>query len=164
MYKFLRDVIFEVFVVNWPFTKISSSKFHWQTLAVMCLTDKNFLRAGDPRKYNRENAGFLTSSKFTYLENLCVYGIENSCTYGCFGYKSRCGICVLMHLKEELVWVIDKWLRVISIMVLLKAVIRITKELRNKATLSLKQLYMYMVLINIVCNYGILYSTMELHI
>ena len=31
-YKFLRDVIFEVFVVNWPSVKFSSSKFHWQNL------------------------------------------------------------------------------------------------------------------------------------
>ena len=28
MYKFLRDVIFEVFVVNWPSMKFSSLKFH----------------------------------------------------------------------------------------------------------------------------------------
>ena len=33
-----------------------------------------FLRVGDPQKYN-ENAGFLTPSKFTYLENLYVHGI-----------------------------------------------------------------------------------------
>ena len=31
-YRFSRDVIFEVFVVNWPSTKFSSLKFHWQTL------------------------------------------------------------------------------------------------------------------------------------
>ena len=39
MYKFLRDVIFEVFAVNWPSAKFSSLKFHCQTLAVMCLVD-----------------------------------------------------------------------------------------------------------------------------
>ena len=35
MYKFSRDVILEVFVVNWPSVKFSSSKFHWQTLTCM---------------------------------------------------------------------------------------------------------------------------------
>ena len=30
-------------------------------------------RAGDPQKRNRENAGFVTSSKFTYLKNLHAY-------------------------------------------------------------------------------------------
>ena len=35
MYKFSRDVIFEVFAVNWPTAKFSSSKFHWQTLTCM---------------------------------------------------------------------------------------------------------------------------------
>ena len=30
-------------------------------------------RAGDPQKCNRENAGFVTSSKFTYLKNLHAY-------------------------------------------------------------------------------------------
>ena len=34
-YKFLRDVIFEVFTVNWPSTKFSSSKFYWWTLSCM---------------------------------------------------------------------------------------------------------------------------------
>ena len=34
MYKFLRDVIFEGFVVNWPPVKFSSSKFHWQTFSL----------------------------------------------------------------------------------------------------------------------------------
>ena len=29
-YKFLRDVIFEVFVVNWSSAKFSSLKFYWQ--------------------------------------------------------------------------------------------------------------------------------------
>ena len=35
MYKFSRDVIFEVFVMNWPSAKFSSSKFHWWTLTCM---------------------------------------------------------------------------------------------------------------------------------
>ena len=36
----------------------------------------NFRNAGDLQKYNRENADFVASSKFTYLENLYVYGIK----------------------------------------------------------------------------------------
>ena len=34
-FKFLRDVIFEVFMVNWPSAKFSSLKFHWRTLTCM---------------------------------------------------------------------------------------------------------------------------------
>ena len=37
---------------------------------------RNFRRAGecgDLRKYNRKNAEFMTSLKFTYLENLYIY-------------------------------------------------------------------------------------------
>ena len=34
-YKFSRNVIFEVFAVNWPSAKFSSSKFHWWTLTCM---------------------------------------------------------------------------------------------------------------------------------
>ena len=34
----------------------------------------NFWRAGDPQNYNCENAEFVTSSKFTHLEDLCVQG------------------------------------------------------------------------------------------
>ena len=32
---FLRDVIFEVFAVNWPSAKFSSWKFHWRTSTCM---------------------------------------------------------------------------------------------------------------------------------
>ena len=43
---------------------------------VMCVgmstKSANFLRVGDPQKYNHKNAGFVTSLKFTYLENLYV--------------------------------------------------------------------------------------------
>ena len=35
-YKFSRDVIFEVFTVNWPSAKFSSLS---KTLAVMCVAD-----------------------------------------------------------------------------------------------------------------------------
>ena len=35
MYKFLRDVIFDVFMVNWPSTKFPSLKFHWRTLTCL---------------------------------------------------------------------------------------------------------------------------------
>ena len=34
MYKFSRDVIFEVFAVNWPSAKFSSLKFHWQNFGL----------------------------------------------------------------------------------------------------------------------------------
>ena len=47
-------------------------------------------------------------------------------------------ICVLSHLKEELAWAIDKWIRVIGTIILLKS-INSTKELKNKAILNLKQ-------------------------
>ena len=40
----------------------------------MSTKSANFLRVGDPQKYNHENPGFVTSSKFTCLENLYVYG------------------------------------------------------------------------------------------
>ena len=33
-YKFLRDVVFEFFMVNWPSAKFSSSKFHWQNFGL----------------------------------------------------------------------------------------------------------------------------------
>ena len=42
------------------------------------------------------------------------------------------------HLKEELTWAIDKWLRVISTIMLFKNSKSI-KELKNKAVLNLKQ-------------------------
>ena len=32
-YKFFRDVVFEVFMVNWLSAKFSSSKFHWQSIS-----------------------------------------------------------------------------------------------------------------------------------
>ena len=47
-------------------------------------------------------------------------------------------VCVLSHLKEELNWAVDKWLQVISTIMLFKN----TKELigtKNKAVLNLKQ-------------------------
>ena len=44
--------------------------------------------------------------------------------------------CVWRHLKEVLVWVIDKWLYLINIVMLLKTVIYTSKELKNKAIVS----------------------------
>ena len=43
---------------------------------------------------------------------------------------------VSRHLKEELAWAIDKWLRVISNTMLFKTVSYTTKNLKNKAILS----------------------------
>ena len=43
---------------------------------------------------------------------------------------------VSRHLKEELAWVIDKWLWAISNKML---VVYTTKKLKNKAVLNLKQ-------------------------
>ena len=40
-------------------------------------------------------------------------------------------VCVSSHLKEELTWAIDKWLRVISTIMLFKTVRVATKELKN---------------------------------
>ena len=37
-YKILRDVIFEVFAINQPSAKFSSSKFHWQKLWLSCVS------------------------------------------------------------------------------------------------------------------------------
>ena len=61
------------------------------------------------------------------------------------------GIHVSRHLKEELAWAIDKWLWIISNIMLFKTVIYTTKELKNKAVLNLKQycMYCYMALSNV---------------
>ena len=48
-------------------------------------------------------------------------------------------VCVSRRLKEELAWVIDKWLRVISNKILFKTVVPCIKKLKNKAVLNLKQ-------------------------
>ena len=47
-------------------------------------------------------------------------------------------ICISSHLKEELVWAVDKRLLVISTKILFKNS-KNTKELKNKAVLNLKQ-------------------------
>ena len=55
----------------------------------------------------------------------------------CFSYKGGCGVCEHAHIeafKKELAWVIDKWLRVNS-----NKCYYITKELKNKTVLNLKQ-------------------------
>ena len=59
-------------------------------------------------------------------------------------------ICVLRHLKEELAWVIDKRLRVISNKMLFQNSCT-TKKLKNKAVLNLKQYCMrcYVTLSNV---------------
>ena len=64
-YKFSRDVIFEIFAVNWPSAKFSSAKFHlacirWRAEYLVTLKNKIVI---------------VTSSKFTRLKNLYVYGI-----------------------------------------------------------------------------------------
>ena len=46
---------------------------------------------------------------------------------------------VSRRLKQELAWVIDKRLRVISNKILFKTVVYTTKKLKNKAVLNLKQ-------------------------
>ena len=33
-YKFLRDVLFKAFVVNWPSAKFSPLKFYWQNFGL----------------------------------------------------------------------------------------------------------------------------------
>ena len=51
-----------------------------------------------------------------------------------FGYKGGyvdVDICVLSHLKEELAWAIDKWLRVISTIMLFKKHNNTAKELNS---------------------------------
>ena len=78
MYTFSRDIIFKVFAVNWLSVKFSSLKFHWQNFG---LHQSESRILSDPQKQNRENAGFVTSSKSTCLENLCVYSISNHLNY-----------------------------------------------------------------------------------
>ena len=46
-YKILRDVIFEVFTVNWPSAKFSSLKFHWLNFDLHHLKSRIL---SDPRK------------------------------------------------------------------------------------------------------------------
>ena len=67
-YKFSRDVIFKVFMVNWPFGKFSSLKFHWIILTYMNR------RAGYLVILENKiaNARFVTSSNFTYLKSLYI--------------------------------------------------------------------------------------------
>ena len=60
-------------------------------------------------------------------------------------------VCILRHLKEELAWVLDKWLQLISNKMLFKTVIATTKKLKNKAALNLKRYCMrcYVILSNV---------------
>ena len=51
-------------------------------------------------------------------------------------YKNE---CISRRLNEELAWVIDKQLWIISDKMLLKIVVATTKKLKNKAILSLRQ-------------------------
>ena len=48
-------------------------------------------------------------------------------------------VCILSHLKEELTWAIDKWLWIISTIMLFKNS-NSTKELKNKAVLNLNNI------------------------
>ena len=41
MYKFLNDVIFKVFAVNWPSVKLSSLKFIGKSLACMSIGEQD---------------------------------------------------------------------------------------------------------------------------
>ena len=54
-------------------------------------------------------------------------------------------ICISKYLKEELAWAIDKRLWVISNRSLFKIVIT-TKELKNKAILTLNYVILYVLL------------------
>ena len=85
---------------------------------------------------------------------LCMDGLAvlSDCSCHCFWFQiaghSR-------YLKEELACIIDECLLVISNIILFEVVNYITKKLRNKAVLSLKQYWLckhcYVVLSN-VCN------------
>ena len=54
-----------------------------------------------------------------------------------FSCKGGCVVCVgvhvLRHFKEELAWATDKWLRIMSNVMLFKTVSYSTKKLKNKA-------------------------------
>ena len=52
----------------------------------------------------------------------------------------RCNMHILRHLKQVLVWAIDKQVQFIGNDMLLKTVTYTTKELKNKAILSLKNI------------------------
>ena len=49
-------------------------------------------------------------------------------------------VCITRLLKEELAWATDKWLQVISNIILFKAVNYTTKKLKNKAAISLNNI------------------------
>ena len=62
----------------------------------------------------------------------------------CFSYKGGCDVlgCTRIEAsKEELTWATDKWLLIISNIMLFKTVIYTTKKLRNKSVLSLNKIY-----------------------
>ena len=67
-----------------------------------------------------------------------------------FSYKGGCGVCVSRLLKEELAWVIDKRLWVISNKMLFKTILPL-KKLKNKAILNIEKHCMccYVILRNI---------------
>ena len=62
-----------------------------------------------------------------------------------FSYQGGCGrhrLCVSSHLKEDLTWAIDKWLQVISTIMLFKNS-KSSKELKNKAVLHIACIAMW---------------------
>ena len=67
----------------------------------MCnILDKTLQRVGDPQQYNCKIAGLVTSSKFTYLENLYIsYTILRQCNK----LYSQCSpiYCNLLDLKTR---------------------------------------------------------------
>ena len=57
-------------MVNWPSTKFSSLNFIGKTLA--CIGRRAEYLVILDRKQNHENAGFVTSSKFSYMSQKFV--------------------------------------------------------------------------------------------
>ena len=77
----------------------------------------------------------------SYLKQLYISNKMEWLHYkGAWMWCSYMGIHILRHL---LAWAIDKWLWVISIIMLFKTVIHASKKLKNNAILNLKQYYIH---------------------
>ena len=80
MYRFLRDVIFEVFLVNWLSVKFLSSKFHWQNFGLhisqragcLVILENKIVKMLD-----------LWHCRNLYASKLCMYMVLQTCMCVC---------------------------------------------------------------------------------
>ena len=70
MYKFLRDVIFKVFAINWLSAKFSYSKFHWR-LWLAWIKEQNTWWS---LKKLRKCWIYEIPESYIWLKNLYIYG------------------------------------------------------------------------------------------